>query len=39
MVRRGAQESRLLRWSDSIEIMEIMDTVRQQIGLKYPFES
>ena len=39
IVQSGAQESQNLTWNDSIEIMEIMDSVRKQIGLKYPFES
>jgi predicted dehydrogenase len=39
VVRDGELESPILTWSDSIEIMEIMDKVRAQIGLKYPFEN
>lgn len=39
VVRSGAKESPILTWADTIAIMEIMDTVRGQIGLKYPFEN
>jgi predicted dehydrogenase len=39
VVKSGAKESPILRWEDTIAIMEIMDTVRSQIGLKYPFEN
>ena len=39
VVKSGAKESPILRWDDTIAIMEIMDTVRSQIGLKYPFEN
>ena len=38
VVKSGAKESPILTWADTIAIMEIMDTVRAQIGLKYPFE-
>ena len=39
VVKNGAKESPILTWDDTIAIMEIMDTVRSQIGLKYPFEN
>jgi predicted dehydrogenase len=39
MVRNKEVESPLLTWADTIAIMKIMDTVRAQIGLKYPFEA
>jgi predicted dehydrogenase len=39
VVKSGAKESPILTWADTIAIMEIMDTVRSQIGLKYPFEN
>jgi predicted dehydrogenase len=39
VVKSGAKESPILRWQDTIAIMGIMDTVRSQIGLKYPFEN
>ncbi len=38
VVRSGEVESPILTRKDTEEIMEIMDTVRKQIGLKYPFE-
>jgi hypothetical protein len=39
VVKSGAKESAILTWADTIAILEIMDTVRFQIGLKYPFEN
>ena len=39
VVKSGAKESPILTWADTIGIMEIMDTVRSQIGLTYPFEN
>ena len=39
VIKSGAKESPILTWDDTIAIMEIMDTVRSQIGLKYPFEN
>ncbi len=38
VVKSGAKESPILRWEDTIAIMKILDTVRSQIGLKYPCE-
>ena len=38
MVSSGAVESKVLTWKDTVDIMKSMDTVRSQIGLKYPFE-
>ena len=38
IVQSGAVESKVLTWKDSVDIMKSMDTVRSQIGLKYPFE-
>lgn len=38
LVQSGKLESEILTWQDTIDIMKSMDTVRQQIGLKYPFE-
>ncbi|RBP48280.1 Gfo/Idh/MocA family protein [Arenicella xantha] len=35
----GQLESPLLPWQESLTVMSIMDDVRRQIGLKYPFES
>jgi predicted dehydrogenase len=39
IVKSGAKESPLLKLEDTLAIMKILDTVRDQIGLKYPFES
>lgn len=39
VIRGNELESPILTWSETIEIMEILDTVRGQIGLKYPFEN
>lgn len=38
IVQSGAVESKVLTWKDTVDIMKSMDTVRSQIGLKYPFE-
>ena len=38
IVQSGAVESKDLTWKDTVDIMKSMDTVRSQIGLKYPFE-
>ena len=34
----GAIESPSLPWSSSVQVMQIMDEVRSQLGLVYPFE-
>ena len=39
VVQSGEKESPILRTADTVAIMEIMDSVRDQIGLKYPFEN
>ncbi len=39
IVQSGEKESPLLTLKDTVAIMEILDTVRGQIGLKYPFEN
>ena len=39
LVLSGKQESNLLNWKDTIDIMKTLDTVRSQIGLRYPFEN
>lgn len=39
IVQSGKQESELLGWADSVDIMKTLDQVRSQIGLSYPFES
>ncbi len=38
LVQSGKLESDILSWQDTIDIMKTMDAVREQIGLKYPFE-
>ena len=38
VVQSGKMQSEILSWQDTIDIMKTMDTVREQIGLKYPFE-
>jgi predicted dehydrogenase len=38
IVQSGGVESQILTWKDTVDIMKSMDTVRSQIGLKYPFE-
>jgi hypothetical protein len=38
LVRSGKFESEILTWKDTVDIMKTLDTVRKQIGLKYPFE-
>jgi hypothetical protein len=39
LVQSGKLESEILTWQDTVDIMKSMDVVRQQIGLKYPFEN
>jgi predicted dehydrogenase len=39
LVRSGKLESEILTWADTVDIMNSLDTVREQIGLKYPFEN
>ena len=38
LVTSGQQQSQILNWQDTIDIMKTLDQVRSQIGLKYPFE-
>jgi predicted dehydrogenase len=38
LVESGKQESEIMSLSESLSIMEMMDSVRNQIGLRYPFE-
>ena len=38
LVRSGQQQSQILNWQDTVDIMKTLDQVRTQIGLKYPFE-
>jgi predicted dehydrogenase len=38
LVTSGKQQSQILNWQDTVDIMKTLDQVRSQIGLKYPFE-
>jgi predicted dehydrogenase len=38
LVLSGKKQSDTLTWKDTVDIMKTLDTVRTQIGLKYPFE-
>jgi predicted dehydrogenase len=38
LVISGQQQSQILNWQDTVDIMKTLDQVRSQIGLKYPFE-
>lgn len=37
-INKGLKQSPHHTWADALEVVKIMDTVRRQIGLKYPFE-
>ena len=37
-LQAGQQESKLWSWENSREVISILDEIRRQIGLKYPFE-
>ena len=37
-LREGWQEHPLWSWKNSLELVGLMDAIRKQIGLKYPFE-
>jgi predicted dehydrogenase len=39
LVQSGNLESEILTWKDTVDIMKSLDAVREQIGLKYPFEN
>ena len=39
MVVSGQSQSDILCWKDTVDIMQSLDTVRSQIGLRYPFEN
>jgi hypothetical protein len=39
LVVSGKTQSEILNWKDTVDIMESLDTVRAQIGLRYPFEN
>ncbi len=38
LVTSGKQQSQILNWQDTVDIMKTLDQVRSQIGVKYPFE-
>ncbi|MCX6443576.1 MAG: gfo/Idh/MocA family oxidoreductase, partial [Actinobacteria bacterium] len=38
LVVSGKQQSEILTWKDTVDIIQTLDTVRSQIGLRYPFE-
>lgn len=38
VVRRGELESSIMPWYESLEVIETMDLIREQIELTYPFE-
>lgn len=37
-VRNGAKESSLMPLAESIQVLQVMDEIRAQIGLVYPCE-
>ena len=39
LVTSGQTQSEILSWKDTVDIMHTLDTVRAQIGLRYPFEN
>jgi len=39
LVLSGKQQSEVMNWRDTVDIMKTLDTVRSQIGLRYPFEN
>jgi len=39
LVTSGQTQSEILSWKDTVDIMHTIDTVRAQIGLRYPFEN
>ena len=39
LVQSGKNQSEILTWKDTVDIMGTLDAVRSQIGLRYPFES
>jgi len=38
LVLSGNNQSEILNWKDTVDIMQTLDTVSTQIGLRYPFE-
>jgi predicted dehydrogenase len=39
LVQSGHTQSAILKWKDTVDIMQTLDSVRSQIGLRYPFEN
>ena len=39
LVQSGKNQSEILTWKDTVDIMVTLDAVRSQIGLRYPFEN
>ena len=39
LVQSGNNQSEILTWKDTVDIMGTLDAVRSQIGLRYPFEN
>ena len=39
LVQSGHTQSAILNWKDTVDIMQTLDSVRSQIGLRYPFEN
>ena len=39
LVQSGQIQSNILNWKDTVDIMQTLDAVRSQIGLRYPFEN
>lgn len=39
LVQSGQTQSNILNWKDTVDIMQTLDAVRSQIGLRYPFEN
>jgi hypothetical protein len=39
LVQSGQTQSDILNWKDTVDIMQTLDAVRSQIGLRYPFEN
>jgi predicted dehydrogenase len=39
LVQSGQTQSNILNWKNTVDIMQTLDAVRSQIGLRYPFEN
>jgi hypothetical protein len=38
-VQQGLLESPVMPWADSLELVELFDRVRAQIGVRYPHDA